>query len=295
MVHSTTLQIQAALLLVFLAARGVHLGQAAVNLSLAGTAYTPRGLAVALAVACLAESSLFALGALRRGRLTRCLLLFDALFGVVALGVMCVATRHAADRVGSLNWMLPYTVATCAGLGLVALGDDPTHHSRPPWQTAAPAGGLRRRVVAWFSMLWPPIMVVVLTIAYVLSVMLPHRVSGEGVGQILGNAAFYPVFFLAGLLVSGFLSNRLAVLAQRNDAVTRSAAQLVEEAQWRAILVDVFGPIIRLLDRIVAVSGSFPSEVRAEAERLIGLIEAVRPTEGSVAASRAARPGQEGE
>lgn len=53
----TALRLQAAFVLIFLAGRGVHLGQAGVDLALAGGAYTHDGLALGLMVACVAESA----------------------------------------------------------------------------------------------------------------------------------------------------------------------------------------------------------------------------------------------
>src|SRR5450631_2651499 len=54
------LRLQAAVVLIFLAARSVHLGQAGIDLALAGHWYTREGLAVGLGAACLVESTVFA-------------------------------------------------------------------------------------------------------------------------------------------------------------------------------------------------------------------------------------------
>ena len=63
----------------------------------------------------------------------------------------------------------------------------------------------------------------------------------------------------------------------RNAEAMRQAAELSHEAHWRALTVDVFGPVLELLDRLEAVGDEVPAPVRDEAARLISLIEAVKP------------------
>jgi hypothetical protein len=149
----TALRLQAVIVLVFLAARFVHLGQAAVDLALAGDAYTRETLAVAVAGLCVVESAVFAALVLDARRLSRSALLCDAAFGAAALLAMSLATTSTPGRAGSLNWMLPYTVATATGLGAVTLGD-----------VAGAQPSLRGR-------LWPPAVALGLAAAYVASVI----------------------------------------------------------------------------------------------------------------------------
>ncbi len=104
---ATALRLQSAIVLIFLAARGVHLGQAVVDLGLAGHAYAHHGLAVGLGAVCWVESIAFAAVVLGARRLTRSALVADALFGVAGLAVMSMATDPTPGRADSLNWMLP--------------------------------------------------------------------------------------------------------------------------------------------------------------------------------------------
>jgi hypothetical protein len=260
---ATALRLEAVIVLIFLAARGVHLGQAAVDLALAGRTYTRAWLALALGVACLVESGVFAAVVLGARRLTGPALLADASFGVAGLAAMSLATTSTAGRAASLNWMLPYTVATATGLGAIAYG------SLAGGRDVGPAR-LRR--------LWPLAMAILLGGAYVASVYLPHRLPGDHVDEIWANTADYAVFFAAGALTVAVARRRVAAMSARNAAVTEAAAQLAKEAQWRAIAVDVFGPVVDLLDRVAQLAdGAVPAPVRAEAARLMAMIDAVRP------------------
>lgn len=47
--------------------------------------------------------------------------------------------------------------------------------------------------------------------------------------------------------------------------------------------VDVFGPVLELLDNLAVIGEQVPASLRAEAGRLIRLIEAVNPLTGSAA------------
>lgn len=296
----TALRLQAALLLVFLAVRCVHLGQAGVDLALAGSAYTHEGLALGLGLACVVESALFAAVSLRGRRLRRSALLADALFGVVGLGLMLAATSATPGRAGSLNWMLPYSVATATGLGLVALGDLVGGPARGDDAGLGALGPRRGRGgeahqqpprAALFDGLWPLGVALGLGGAYVASVYLPHRLADEHPAQIWGNAANYPVFFAAAVLAVVVLRRRLALISSRNAEVTRAAAQLAHEAHWRAVAVDVFGPVIDLLDRVADLhDGEVPTPLRNEADRLISMIEAVRPLEVGLSSDPAPSP-----
>jgi hypothetical protein len=277
----TALRLEAAVLLIFLAARFVHLGQAGIDLGLAGRSYTRHGLAWTLGGACLLESLLFAGVTLRAGRLTRPALFADALFGLAGLVVMSVATTKTLT--GSLNWMLPYTVATATGLGLVVMGavtgDLDTLSDGPPSDAKAtlnrPARLVGRRPVGLARSAWPCLaLVVALAAVYVWSAYREHS------DQIWGYGGNYFAFFVAAAAVVVVLRRRLAVIGARNAAVTGAAAELAHEAQWRAVAVDVFGPVLHLLDRLVGLDdGLVPSGLREEANRLILMIEAVRPGE----------------
>jgi len=261
----TAQRFETALVLGFLAVRCIHLAQAAVDLALAGRSYTRPGLALGLAMACAAESVVFAAITVRSRHLARWVLLGDALFGMIGLGVMSLATTSSAGRAGSLNWMLPYTVATAAGLGLVARGR--LDSSQP-----SPSGRFRGP--------WAAAVVSALTVSYMVSVNLPHRLPDEHAAQVWGNAANYPLFFVAAIMVVGVVRRRLAVIAARNADVTEAAGALAREAQWRAVAVDVFGPVLNLLERVGDLEdGEVPAGVRDEADRLISMIEAVRPLE----------------
>jgi hypothetical protein len=259
---ATALRLEAAVVLIFLAARCVHLGQAVVDLGLAGGAYAHEELAIGLGATCWLESLVFAVFVLSARRLSRGALLGDAAFGVIGLAVMSMATDPTPGRADSLNWMLPYTVATATGLGIVMFGDLVDRSPRP--------GRLAR--------LWPPAVGLGLTCAYVASAYLPHRLAGDRPGQIWGNAANYVVFFAAAVLTLAVTRRLVATLAARNADVTRTAEELAREAQWRAVKVDVFGPVVRLLDRVAQLDdGKMPASIRSEADRLITMIDAVRP------------------
>lgn len=259
---ATAFRLQAAVVLIFLAARCVHLGQAVVDLGLAGGAYAHDGLAISLGAACWLESVAFAAVVLSARRLSRGALLGDAVFGVAGLAVMSMATDPTPGRADSLNWMLPYTVATATGLGIVMFGDLVRRGPRP----------------ARMARLWPPAVALGLTGAYVASAYLPHRLASDRPNQIWGNAANYVVFFLAAVLTLAATRRLLATLAARNADVTRTAGEIAREAQWRAVKVDVFGPVVRLLDRVAQLNdGNVPAPIRREADRLITMIDAVRP------------------
>lgn len=271
--RETAVRLQTAVVLLFLAVRSVHLGQAGVDLALAGRAYTVEWLAVVLGVACMAESVVLAAWTLGARRLTPRAMLADAAFGAVGLAVMAVATSSGPGRAGSLNWMLPYTVATATGLGVLAGGDLVGAASPVASRFDHDRGGppVRRR-------LWPLVAVVGLGGAYVASAYLPHRLAYDSPGQIWGDAANYIVFFVAGALTLMVGRRGVMAMSARNAEVAAAAAELAREAHSRAIAVDVFGPVVALLDRIVDLpDGEFPGSVRDEADRLISLIDAVRP------------------
>ncbi len=273
---ATALRLQAAVVLIFLAVRCVHLGQAGVDLALAGGSYSTEWLAVGLGVACLLESAAIAAVALGARRLTRGAILADAAFGVAGLGVMALATASGPGRASSLNWMLPYTVATATFLGALAGGD--LVDSRTVLRG-------RRDRVAWSRVsnyrLWPAVLALGLGAAYVASAYLPHRLVHDQPGQIWGDAANYLVFFAAGALTMEVARRRVSAMAARNAEVTAAAAEVAREAQWRAVAVDVFGPVLALLDRVIALAdGEVPESVREEAGRLIAMIDAVRPGDG---------------
>jgi hypothetical protein len=259
---------QAALLFLVMAARGVILSQAVIDVALGSRAYTHPLAAVGLAVACVAESVVWALVQLRAQRLTTRALLADAVFGVAGLAVMSAATIQAAGRAGSLNWMLPYTVLTAVGFALLTAGDLGSAVG-----AADPAARPERRyglVLAFRSSV-----VLMLAVAYLLSVSLPRRLNAPV--QLWTNDANFAWFFGAALVASVLLRRWLTLISTRNAEAMRQAAELSHEAHWRALTVDVIGPVLELLDGLEAVGDAVPAEFRREAERLIGLIEAVKP------------------
>lgn len=276
---AAALRLQAALVLLFLAVRCVHLGQAGIDLALAGHSYTTEWLAVSLGAMCVVESLAVAAITLGARRLTTTVILADAAFGLIGLSLMALATTSGPGRAGSLNWMLPYTVATATFLGALAGGElvdrSPADVSAGRRVEGASTGSARRRV-------WPLLLALGLGGAYVASAYVPHRLGEDQPGQILGNAANYLVFFAAGAVTVEVARRRVNAMAARNAEVTAAVAEVAREAQWRAVAVDVFGPVLALLDRVVGLAdGEIPASVRREADRLIAMIDAVRPGEGA--------------
>ncbi len=266
LVRAAAARVTSGLLLIFLGIRAFHLVQAAIDLSLGTTAFTHAALAMCLGGACVVESAAFAVAAGRRRRLTMPIASADACFGVAGLAVMSVATTQAPGRTGSLNWMLPFTVATAAGLAIAAVfGADPV---RSDGRVA------RRLIVAGVG-------AAVLAAVFTASVTLPHRLTRDSVAQIVGDAANYPVFFLVATAFVLLLRRGVNVVAQRNEIAMRAAAAVAEQAQWRAVAVDVFGPVLALLDEAKQLEGEVPDSMRNEAAHLIDLIEAVNPLSGS--------------
>jgi hypothetical protein len=95
--------------------------------------------------------------------------------------------------------------------------------------------------------------------------------------QLWTNDANFAWFFGAALVVSVLLRRWLILISTRNAEAMRQAAELSHEAHWRALTVDVFGPVLDLLDGLEAIGDAVPVQFRDEAERLISLIEAVKP------------------
>jgi hypothetical protein len=264
----TARRTQAALLFLLLAARFVILVQAGIDVAVGSGAYSPPPLAMGLAFACVCESVIWALVQLRAQRLTTGALLGDAVFGVAGLAVMSAATIAAPGRAGSLNWMLSYTVVTAVGFGLLAAGD-----LRPGDGGAGPVAGEEPRRGPYLAS--RAAAVVMLAAAYLLSVILPRRL--DPLVQLWTNDANFAWFFGAALVVSVLLRRWLILISTRNAEATRQAAELSHEAHWRALTVDVFGPVLELLDGLAAIGDAVPVQFRREAERLISLIEAVKP------------------
>jgi hypothetical protein len=259
---------RAALLFLVIAARGVILAQAVIDVAVGSGAYT-RPLATAgLAVACVAESVVWALVQLRAQRLTTGALLADAAFGVAGLAVMSAATTAAPGRAGSLNWMLPYTVLTAMGFALLAAGDLPSAAG-----VADPAARPERRY--GLVLAFRGAVALMLAVAYLVSVSVPRRLDPPV--QLWTNDANFAWFFGAALVVSVLLRRWLTLISTRNAEAMRQAAELSHEAHWRALTVDVFGPVLELLDGLEGLGDAVPTEFRREADRLIGLIEAVKP------------------
>lgn len=264
----STRRTQAALLFLVLAARCVILAQAGIDVAVGSGAYTRPPLAAGLAVACAAESVAWALVQLRAQRLTAGASLGDAVFGVAGLAVMSAATTMAPGRAGSLNWMLPYTVVTAVAFGLLAASD-----LRPAGDVTGPGVGEQLR--HGLLLVSRSAGVATLAAAYLLSVSLPRRL-GPPV-QVWTNDANFAWFFGAALVVSVLLRRWLTLISTRNAEAMRQAAELSHEAHWRALTVDVFGPVLELLDGLEAIGDTVPGPLRREAERLIRLIEAVKP------------------
>lgn len=264
-------RVLAALLFLLLVTRCFHLTQAGIDLAAGYGSYTRPGLAAGLAVACVAESALFAVIGVRARRLSLRAMLGDAIFGIAGLAVMSAATSATPGRAGSLNWMLPYTVTTAVGLGLLFAGD------------AAPESAACGRRARWLrpSLLARAAVTGALAATYIVSVSLPRRLPGDGPAQLWANDANYAVFFLAAIVVAVLLRRWLAVIRRRNAEAVGQAAQLSQEAYWRAVTVDVFGPVLELLDRLAMIGEQVPASLRLEADRLINLIEAVNPLTGS--------------
>ncbi len=260
--RTTALRLQAAVVLLFLAVRCFHLGQAGVDLALAGHAYTVAWLALLVGVACVVESLCVAALTLAARRLTWTAILADAAFGAVGLALMAVASSSGPGRTGSLNWMLPYTVASATGLGVLAGGDLVDNRAAVPAR----------------ARLWGLVVAIALAGTYVACAYLPHRLAEDQPGQIFGNAAYYLVFFAAGAATLGVTRRLVNAMSTRNAEVATAAAQLAREAQWRAISVDVFGPVSDLLDRVARLAdGEVPAAMREQADRLIPMIDAVNP------------------
>jgi hypothetical protein len=251
----TEARVGTGLLLLFLGGRAIHLVQALIDVSIGYAAYTRGAVAVTWAVCCALESTILGAIALRRGRLTRAPLLGDAVFGLCGLVCLSYATVGTAGRTGSINWMLPYCVATAAGLGLLA--------------------GERRRV-DWSS----AVTVLVLAATNAASMGLLRSSGGDPLGRILLDSANFPLFYLGAVGLARRLRRRLDVIAAGNEHAKTQAAQIAAQAHWRAVSVDVFGPVLDLLDRATVMGDEVPPALRAEARRLIGLIEATNPRAG---------------
>ena len=98
----------------------------------------------------------------------------------------------------------------------------------------------------------------------------PDRTSTWSPVQLAREAfANFAWFFGAALLVAVLLRRWLTLISTRNAEAMRQAAELSHEAHWRALTVDVFGPVLELLDGPATVGDAVPAQFRREAERLI--------------------------
>lgn len=257
--HRTSARVDAGLVVLVLAARAIHLVQAAVDATVGRGAYSSPRIAALVAAACIVESVVLALALARRRRLTFGVLAADAVFGLAGLTLMSLATTSTAGRTGTIDWMLPYTVTTVVGLGLLAFRATPgaVERARGDWRGAAFA--------------------VALACAYATSVSLPELAPGDTVRQVVTDTANYPVFYLCAAGVSLWLRRRVESIAALNEAAKRAAADVAAEAHWRVVAVDVFGPVLDLLDRATELGDHVPVALREEADRLIDLIEAANP------------------
>jgi hypothetical protein len=254
--RATAHRLEAAIVVIVLAARCVHLGQATIDLLLAVRSYTVPWLAVALGGACLAESVILAVWVSAQQRLTRTAVLVDGAFGVVGLALMSAASSSGPGRAGSLNWMLPYTITTAAALGALAAG---RLAASVPRQPGLRGHGLLRPNGASIQLAG---VAVLLAAGYVASAYLPRRLPQDQPGQIWFNAANYVTFFAA----------------IRNARVMSEAEPVAREGQWNAAAVDVFRPTISLFDTVAALpDGPVPEHIRQQAGHIMVLIDAVRP------------------
>jgi hypothetical protein len=290
MESGTARQLQEGIVLLFLAVRCVHLGQAGVDLALAGRTYTIEWLALTLAALCAVESVAVAAVVLgpRARRLTARAILADAAFGVAGLGVMALATTSGPGRAGSLNWMLPYTVATATGLGVLAAGDLVDRSAAG----ASLAGDRHVRGRSVLARLWPLVLALGLGGAYVVSAYLPQRLAEDQVGQIWGNAANYVGFFLVGAFTVGAARFGVRAISVRNAELSEATAQVAQEMLLREVEAEIFSPALALLDRVVGLEdGEVPGDIRREAGQLISMIDAVEPRDrsGSLEASEEAQ------
>ncbi len=251
----TAARIRATLVVVFLSARLFHLTQALIAIAVARATFTRPWLAEVLAAGCLIESIVLTWVLTRRRELSLGVLVGDAVFAAAGLAVMSAALSANLDQMtGSLNWMLPYSIATCAGLGLVAIGQsDPRSARRFAAATAFVAG---------------------LAATFVLASVLP--VHGANPGDVVADALFYPVFFAAAASLAGLLQSRVRVISAETERVQAEAAEVARQAQWRVVLVDVFGPSLDLFERAARLSDDVPESLRHEAARLIDVIESLR-------------------
>jgi hypothetical protein len=258
----TAARIDAGLLVFILFARVIHLAQAAVDVTVGRAAYTHPLAAQFCAAACVIESALLCLALVRRGQLTMSLVVVDAVFGLAGLGALSFATSSTVGRTGTINWMLPYTVVTATAFGLLVAAEYPGGTGTAPRRRRDWRGGAGA---------------VVLAAGYAASVSLPRLVPGEHLAQVVGNAGNYLVFFAGAAGVSIALRRQLSRIAAANDAAKNEASQLAAEAQWRLVAVDVFGPVLDLLDRATEMGAEVPEALRRESDRLIELIEATNP------------------
>ena len=116
-----------------------------------------------------------------------------------------------------------------------------------------------------------------LAVAYIASVNVPQRLAGDKPAELWANDANYGAFFGSALLLALLLRRWLSVISRRNAEATHQAAQLSREAYWRAMTADLFGPVLQMLDNLAVIEDEVPLSLRAEAGRLITLIEATNP------------------
>lgn len=262
----TAARIDASLLFLILSARAIHLLQAAIDVTVGSSAYAHPLAAQLAAAGCLAESVMLSFKLVGRGRLTASLLAGDAAWGLAGFALMSYATTSTLGRTGSIDWMLPYTVATATGFGLIAARED--------------VGLGQRREGRRFD--WRgAVATCALAAGYAASVSFPHFVPGERASGVIGNTGNYLVFYVGATAVSIALGRQLRMIAAANDAAKREASQLADEAQWRVVAVDVFGPVLDLLERAAEMDDEVPEPLRHEADRLIELIEATNPGVGA--------------
>jgi len=287
----TARRVAAALLVLWLTARCAHLLQALIDLATSGPAYGHLVLALGLAVACAVESLLVAAVMVRARQLTLGALICDAAFGVAGLAVMSIAIGGTAasaaslNRLGSLNWMLPYTVGTATGLGLLAVSYRRHSADLGTKDTADGPGGAAADTRAddthaWEWPSWPFAVgqagtVAALAAAFLLSVLVPRRIPSGGLLQALADAANYAAFFAVAFVVALLLRRWVRLISQRNAKAMRRAAELSRAAYWREQGASLFGRILDFFDRLALIGDQVPEQMRAEAADLMMRIEEV--------------------
>jgi hypothetical protein len=292
----TALRLEAAFAQGFVIVRCFVLAQAVLNLLLTFEQYRAPAVAALVCLACVVETALVGRALTRSGRLTRPILLGDALFGLAGIAAMTTAQWGGLNWLipstnvtapGGFNWMGPYTLATCGALGILAPGDL-TNHFEPQykaqeivrrfrnWGYPRPHNEPNVRVMRgrW----WAPSVALLLAMA---NVAASTRLGGVPANvDVIRGVGNYVLFFLIGAITATFFRRSIARLAARDQELEGIAVEVARTGQWRATVTDVFAPVIELLDEVLRLKGDCPDPVRSRADRLIEMIDALRPEDG---------------